>query len=358
MFTLWAIGLPLLNVLLAAASSEHRVIPVDQLVQSLAISHDGKLVATVGIKQGGHPIRVVAVRDVATGKLERSSSEHRLVFPYLVAFSKDGKRVVAARVTEKEEVRQHHVYSLDLATGKEETIFNAEGYGGCLALLGDKLTVVFRALGKDPTVPVRDLITGAKADLKGHQLPCQSAAISADGKTVATWDERAIKVWDFPSGKERYHLPATSPSGRLPLSLSADGKLLAYTAVEPKPFLWDITPGQKTPKRLKTPAYDVWETIPIVYRFGVMCFSPDGRYLAVKVSVHDESFKDFRERQRGAETIELWSLPDGRRVATLRAPSLVRAGLGLRHVAFSGDGRWLAAAGSSGHVHVWRVPAR
>lgn len=356
MFTLWALG-PLLNVLLAAASSEHRVIPIDQLVQSLAISHDGKLVATGCMRIGNTgPDDRIAVWDVATGKLQRTSSKHPFGFPHPVAFSKDGKRVISYRAIEKEGILKQHVYSLDVTSGREDIIFNGEGYRGCLTLLPDKLIVVLRGGGKAPAeVHVRDLTTGPKADLKGHQLLCQTAAISADGKTVATYDGTAVKIWDFPSGKERYHLPVTSADSNMPLSLSPDGKLLAYKA-QPKPFLWDIAPGQKAPKRLKTPARDVWETIPIVYRFGAMCFSPDGRYLAVKVNVHDESFWDFRERQRAAETIELWSLPDCRRVATLRAPSLVRAGLSLRHLAFSGDGSWLAAAGSSGHVHLWRVP--
>ena len=270
-------GIPLLGILLILSSYERHVFPSDVLVKSLAISHDGTLIATSGSKRENKGPDCVRVWDIATGKLQRTSSEAIFAVSWPMAFAKDGKRVVSYRVTEKDGGLHKQLYSLDWSTGQEEILFNADGYGGCLAFLPDALIVLFGAPGKDPTVHMRDLKIGTKTDLKGHRLRCQKATLSADGKTVATYDGAAVKVWDLPSGKERFHVhDGLLPEDYDSLSLSPDGKFLAYC--DRGPMLWDVRPGQKEAKQLKAPAWEARQRTPLYYGASDMHFSPDGRY--------------------------------------------------------------------------------
>ena len=74
------------------------------------------------------------------------------------------------------------------------------------------------------------------------------------------------------------------------------------------------------------------------------------------MGVWNDYIKNPRERHV-AETLELWSLSDGKLAATLRSSTApVREGGTLSHFAFSGDGRIIAACDRAGRVHVWRVP--
>jgi WD40 repeat protein len=340
--------------LLSCTTFERHVFPVDQQVWSLAVSPDGRVIAINGIKRGDAAPHCLAFWDVATGKLLAANSDHYV--SWSMGFTKDGKRVVTYSVVKQDQDERRSICALDVATGQEKQLLKGDAYRQCYALLPDKMIFVLGG-ANDDIVHVRDFATGDKADLKGHEFRCQQATLSADGRTVATFDGATIRIWDFPSGKERYRLPADFAFfwGEA-FCLSPDGKLLAYRTQLPPPLVWDITPGQQKPRQMKLPAFKNRADVQFSYLSRQhLCFSPDGRYLAVKVGVFDNKIKDFSD-QHVAETIELVSMPDGKLVATLRALGPPRATDGsLNHLTFSADGRWIAANGRS-RIHVWRVP--
>ncbi|HEY2951702.1 MAG TPA: AAA-like domain-containing protein [Verrucomicrobiae bacterium] len=166
---------------------------------------------------------------------------------------------------------------------------------------------------------------GSKAKLIGNTNTLYDAlALSADGRQVAArvYGTEEIHFWD-----------ATKP-GRVPTSapvrsgphfcFSPDGKWFCASTGEDYTLLevgaW--TPGPPLARKR-------YRNQP-----GLMAFSPDGRLLAIAIA---------------PSTIELVRLPQGESVATLESPDRRP----LLALAFSRDGRRLAAAGREQLVLVW-----
>ena len=97
---------------------------VDEPVLNLALSRDGKQVAT------GHADKVIRVWDFATGKEVCKLAGHDA--PPSVAFSPDGKQVLSAAA-------DRTVRLWDVATGKEVRKF--DGFKDATALPGNDLIV-------------------------------------------------------------------------------------------------------------------------------------------------------------------------------------------------------------------------
>jgi WD40 repeat protein len=100
--------------------------------------------------------------------------------------------------------------------------------------------------------------------LKGHKATVVGLAFTADGRTMASWEERGgLKLWAMPKGTER---PLEVKIDGQPLALSADGKSLVLadnTAV----LLCDLANG-------KTAKLGTHHS-----RAGFAAFTPDGKSL-------------------------------------------------------------------------------
>jgi WD40 repeat protein len=164
--------------------------------------------------------------------------------------------------------------------------------------------------------------------------PIESLAFSADGEMVAsTAADGSVAVWDVHAATLRETFtgttpavdPAFSPNGETLYAGSADGSVLA----------WDV----RGDRRLVSP-----------FRVAPVGGARQGATsTAVAVSPDGSTFATSPAPGR----ISLWRSRDETRVGELTGP----AGF-VKSVAFSHDGRLLAAAGRSPNIVVWNVRQR
>jgi WD40 repeat protein len=187
--------------------------------------------------------------------------------------------------------------------------------------------------------PVADL----PADLTGwshHEF-----WFSRDGRWLTGNGGGNLKVWEVPSGRERVSIPFAGAPGSGPnANFSPDGRWFAFRAVAPdfkSPLkVWDLEAGREH------------FTVPAA-RCDYPTFSPDGRTLA---------FQTWEAKPMLPPTglIRLWDVETGH-----EKPLLETEPGPLWMIAFSPDGRWLAAAQRTRYgwdgpheVVVWELATR
>ena len=183
--------------------------------------------------------------------------------------------------------------------------------------------------GEDWVVKVWDLATEQLLhECAGHTATVNAIAWTPDGQRIVTAsDDRTIKVFENGTGKTLFTLRGHTV-GVLSIAVSPDGKTLASAASTPEAAgevkLWDLRDG----KELKTLDTGWVRTL---------AFSPDGRQLAGGVE------RPFR--------VAVWDVADGKELR-----SLTGFYQPISAVAYSADGRWLAASGGSkkeGIIKLW-----
>jgi WD40 repeat protein len=191
-----------------------------------------------------------------------------------------------------------------------------------------------------------------KEQLHAHEWQAQAVAFSPDGKTLASGsNDQTVKLWDVATGAEKATLRGHTVFV-YSVAFSPDGKALASAGgVQPAAFK-SFESYKEVPKELlkEIGEVKVWDLATgkerTFYRgdtgrvFSV-AFSPDGKTLAAGV-------------RDGA--IRLWDVATGKERACLRGDAQVNA------VAFSPDGKTLAS-GQRDKVTLWdlasgRVRAR
>jgi WD40 repeat protein len=203
--------------------------------------------------------------------------------------------------------------------------------------------------------------SGPAKDLQGDPLPAGALARAGtvrwrtgsginfaaflDGKNVLSiGDDRIIRVWEYPSGKELRRFektPALGPDklnavrlvGRVragAVALSPDNKTLACSfAGDNAVFLWDVASGQILPS-LKVGG--TARNSPIVGGIGALDFSPDGKHLAVL--------------NGDGALIEVWDWAKDKQVQKVGKPSEVRIAVGINQrgvLAYAPDGKHLVS---------------
>ncbi len=301
-------------------------------VECLAFSPDSRLLAAGG---AGRSIRVWdASRWDAGGRTPRQPL-FTLLHPspvHSIAFSPDGRVLAAA-------YGDHTVRAWHLATrtigltlrGHTDAVtsvaFSPDGWR--LASASQDLTIkVWDATGDRETVPLRDR-------LKGNRK-VEALAFSRDGRWLASASaDRAVRIWDVSTGlvvrtfrghAERIDVVAFSP----------DGQRLASAGEDRAVIIWTLASGE--PHRTMTGFPKAVQGI---------AFSPDGRWLACSTG-----------GWKSSGTVQLRSLRgDGEIIALADGPDHA-AQPGFHKVAFSPDGRWLAAGCDDATIRVWDLAAR
>ena len=245
-----------------------------------------------------------------------------LISPYGVAFSPDGKRLVAGDNCENVtlwDIKTRQVIShLDFGTSGiiSSLVFSPDGK--MIAIGGDA-----------PDVAV-SLWDGESPEISGQPLDVSvygksSIAFAPDGKTIAVGNTSgAITLWDV---KTRTFVTWTSTSTSVDsVAFTPDGKELATTSRDGKIFLWNVGSRELLGQPFLQPG-----SIP-----DAIAFSPDGKFLV------SGNYDD---------TIYLWDVATRRTIGGLIGNSWP-----VKQVLFSFDGQTLVTV--SNDIISWDVNPR
>jgi WD40 repeat protein/serine/threonine protein kinase len=319
-------------------------------VQCVAFHPDGTTLAS------GDTEAVVKLWDVRTGT-ERSTLRGHKSPVYGVAFSPDGALLATGG-------SNGNLKFWELSTGK--VIQSLTGRSG--AVLDSCFSPDGRYLaycGGDGTVRVWDVESGIERFIfRGHSAPVESVRFSPDGArlvssspsegTVKVWDltrhpehatfarvrareDERVKVRDLTGRADAALLARTGPDLEA-LAFHADGKHLVSVAVGGNLQIWDAATGVLEQQRA-LPTSDE-----LVSPAVLAAFSPDGARLCARA-------------REDARTIKVWDVMTGAERAIFRGHTLP-----VTCVRFSADGhRLVSAACDPGHtgrpheIKVWEA---
>lgn len=359
---------------------------------TLAYSPDGKTLASGGVDEG-KDVYSLRLWDPATGKEIRRCTLPKNEPPTYLAFHpKDGTRLAAV-------VAEDNMHVFDTTTGKE--IIPVKHYWPSRVIYArDGKTLV--SVGNGPVIRLWDAATGEEKfqDRDGHKAGVTSVAVSPDQKLVATGGED-VRLWDRAAGKMVHKIEVKG--GAAVVAFAPDGKTLAAAGRDKVVHLWDVESGQAkgelkghklmlvglaySPDGKYVAAGDtqaairIWEVASgkelhlIDNKSGTeslaLAFAPDGKTLAAAGAWNDSSFLpkpgsvikingkevkidgDFNiqgvnmSRKEGYFVMQ-WDVESGKEVRKF-------AGLTdkIKGLAFSPDGKTLAASSRDGKVCLW-----
>jgi WD40 repeat protein len=314
------------------ANDEH----IDRIEPALwSFSLDGRQVASVSDPDSTHRIEVL---DVASGKLicQRTCDQHKCLY---LQFAPDGKKLGLVEEHQKSKVVSVRLW--ELSSGREQVLLPEPA--------GNKDVSRFRpwfiSISPDGRVLAAHGFQGEEVgiirlwDLPGvrsRRLAGQSATegpvvFSPDGQLLAEVSAKKLRLWNVGSGKLikalDYPFPFTAA-----LQFSPNGKYLVAVS-HGEVQLWQVSAG----KLLTT-----------ISRVNAFLFSPDSQTLA---TLDSESVRVFSTATLG----ELWARPGAFDRGDLQVHfhnALQGAGWPL---AYSADGSTLVAAPAFGPLRRWEV---
>jgi WD40 repeat protein len=268
-------------------------------VWCVAFAPDGKTLAS------GSDDMTVRLWDTATGKELRQCKGHNFRV-FSLCFSPDGRRLFSGdrgfiREWDPETAKtmrtlktSNAVVTALLVSPDEKTLVSGDSHGA--------IRLWHRDTGKE-----RDIANGMFGRIG-------SVLFLPDGKRIITGSEDSVRVWDALTGRELRRPSGTEPRYSFFVAVSPDGRLAASGGFDKKVHLWDVATG-KTVGQLEMDSNDL---------IAGLAFTPDGKTLATT------SYTGV---------IALWDVASGKK---LRQMSEQQKWAG--RVAFTPDGESLASA--------------
>jgi WD40 repeat protein len=285
-------------------------LPADGAVTCLA-AHGDSLAS-------GSDDNIVRVWDAAGTKVKHTLPGHKGAVQF-VGFADDGKTLVSCGADR--EVRRW-----DAGTGNATGSFKyRDGDGDAFALSHDGKRLA--CAGINGVVCEYDVATGKElVPTPGHHGGVTGVVFSADGKKVASASGERVRVWQADNGNTVGDFPTGKRQTDLILLFSHDGNTLIGADGQGAIHLWDLAQGGDK------------ATIPGPAGSSIFtaALSPDGKTLAAGTEKHGIRLITLEDRKAGPEV-------------TLKYPGFVT------HVAFSADGKYLAATGK-GKIIVYELP--
>ncbi len=254
-----------------------------------------------------------------------------------IAFSPDGKQIALSGSERAQGDKPGYDpvgLVVDAVTGKEVRRLPMRDRDSDLALAFTPDGKSLISLRNSGVVRIEQIASGVELLHRNFRRDgTGSLVLSPDGKLVAIWtgaNTRKLYLWDWHGAGEPRELKV--PRQRVDcLVFSPDGTaLLACDDLEPFVYEWDVTTG------------DLKHQIEVrddIHPNG-LAVSPDGQTIAV-TDYGNQRGKNF------SGGVLLLERGTGKLLRELPTP-----GTSAKQVAFSPDGRWLAAVGGVG-VHVW-----
>lgn len=273
-----------------------------------------------------------------------------------VAVSNDGKTIASGgddcAVTTWDIVARKQIRSMRLHTSRiEAVVFSPDG-SSIASASDDRTITIWNTASGGPVIT-----------LKGHTGPVNCVRYSLDGKTIASGsDDLSVSLWDPTSGQERRTLVGNTDGNVNAVDFDFNSNTIA-TAVESNVHCWSMTSGHQTRllrhaervcsldfspdgKLLASGSADgkvrIWnvETGQLVRlidaqaRVEAVCFSPDGSRLAGSSNT----------------VVQIWDTATGRELIVFKG---VPGSIG--EIAFSPDGNDVATGGADTSLIVWNV---
>ena len=203
--------------------------------------------------------------------------------------------------------------------------------------------MVLATVGYDRLVNLWEVPTGRrKATLKGHAGNVLAVAFSPDGRLLASGDTASMKLWDLDTLKERASIEGKN---FLSVAFSPDGKTLAIGGENGGDvMLSDVSTGRLLAPLKGRSGDDVIFSV---------SYSPDGKTLASSSTDMKTTYSlDGKKLEAGNGVgLTFWDMPSGMKLSTSN-PAVYN----IWSVAFSPDGKSLAAGTEAGVVKILDVP--